>query len=63
MVIITAAFCLLTNVPVILDTSAGFKTNVKLQYFPFLFQWEEEIISSLDGVAELGWLQNSDNQL
>lgn len=31
MVIITAAFCFLTNVPVIFYTNAQFKTNVKLQ--------------------------------
>lgn len=66
MVIITAAFCFLTNVPGILYTSAHFKTNVKLQtssVFTLLVSVEEEIISSVHAVAELSWLQISENQL
>lgn len=62
MVIITAAFCFLTNVPVIVNTSAPLKQMSGfrfLQHLCFFYQWEEEIISSLRGAAELNWLQNS----
>lgn len=62
MVIITAAFCFLTNVPVIVNTSAPLKQMSGfrfLQDLRFFYQWEEEIISSLRGAAELNWLQDS----
>lgn len=62
MVIITAAFCFLTNVPVIVNASAPLKQMSGfrfLQHLLFFYQWEEEIISSLRGAAELHRLQNS----